>query len=141
MNLTVCAKICKECPFSKNSPRGWLGSHTFPDVLAAQHAGKLFSCHLQRQEGMTPDDIETGKVPICRGYLVSAAKSNITLDKDAENGLDLSQLQAQVMSENREDISTILSQQEFKEHHVGPAAADRIPVSQEIIDKRRGLRP
>jgi len=139
MSLTVCTKICKECPFSNAAPRGWLGSHTLPDILAAQHAGKLFSCHLQRHDGMTNNDIKAGSVPICRGYLVSATKSGITLDKDPQNGLDLSQLQAQVMQENAEDLSTILSQQEFKEHHDGPTAADRIPVSQEIINKRRGL--
>ncbi|HED35112.1 MAG TPA: hypothetical protein ENJ08_13015 [Gammaproteobacteria bacterium] len=140
MNLTVCKKICVECPFSKASPRGWLGSHTLPDVLASQHAGKLFSCHLQRQENMTNDDIVSGQVQICRGYLVSAAKSNITLDGDAQNGADLSELQALVMDESKEDIDSILSQQEFKEHHAGPTAADRIPVSQEVIDRRRGLR-
>lgn len=58
MNLTVCTRICKECPFSKSSPKGWLGFHTLESVLAVQQEAGLFSCHLLRKEGMRRDEIE-----------------------------------------------------------------------------------
>jgi len=25
MELTICSKLCNECPFSASSPKGWLG--------------------------------------------------------------------------------------------------------------------
>jgi len=49
MNLTVCSKLCSECPFSEASPKGWLGFHTLDGVLEAQKKEKLFSCHWQEK--------------------------------------------------------------------------------------------
>ncbi len=113
MNLTVCIKICKECPFSKSSPKRWLGSHSLQGILEAQQEGKLFSCHLQRVDGMTNHDIECGDVKICRGYLVSASKSDIKFGNNPETGNELTKLQELVESEGKEDKSEILSRQEF----------------------------
>lgn len=140
MKLTVCKKICAECPFSKSSPKGWLGSHSLQGVLDAQQDEKLFSCHLQRKEGMTIDDIECGDVKICRGFLVSASKSDITFGQNPETGKELRKLQAMVESEAKEDKNTILSRQEFEEHHGRPALSRILNIPQDELDRRRGYR-
>jgi len=141
MKLDVCPKICLECPFSKNSPRGWLGPHSLQGVLDAQQAGKLFSCHLQRKEGMTTEDITSGEVKICRGFLASALKSGIKYDEiPAEASQALAVLQQKILEENKEDKDTILSRGEFEDHHGGLSVAKKLGTSQEELDKRRGLR-
>jgi hypothetical protein len=140
MNLTVCKKICMECPFSKASPKGWLGSHSLQGVLDAQQEGKLFSCHLQRKDGMTIDDIKSGEVKICRGFLVSASKSDITFGQNPESGKALRELQALVESEGKEDKDAILSREEFEEHHGRPALSRILNIPQDVLDRRLGLR-
>jgi hypothetical protein len=129
-----------ECPFSKSSPKGWLGSHSLQGVLNAQQEGKLFSCHLQRKDGMTVEDIESGEVKICRGFLVSASKSDITFGQNPETGEALRKLQALVESEDKEDKNTILSREEFEEHHGRPALSRILNIPQEVIDRRLGYR-
>lgn len=138
MNLTVCKKICTECPFSKSSLRGWLGSHTLEGVLDAQQEEQLFSCHLQRKDGMTNDDIEGGDIKICRGFLVSASKSDITFGQDHETGKALGELQQRVASEGKENKDTILSRQEFEVHHGPPKLSREIKLSQDELHRRLG---
>lgn len=138
MALTACIKICTECPFSKTSPKGWLGDHSLGGILSAQQDEKLFSCHLQRKEGMTNDDIKSGDVKICRGYLVSASKSGITFGQNPETGQALGALQALVNAEAREDKDTILSGQEFEEHHGQPNVSRILGIPEEVLKKRQG---
>jgi len=117
-----------------------LGSHSLEGVLAAQQEEKLFSCHLQRKDGMTNSDIECGEVKICRGFLVSASKSDITFGQNAQTGKELRKLQAMVESEAKEDKGTILSQQEFEAHHGRPSLSRLLNISQDEIDRRLGHR-
>ncbi len=138
MNLTVCIKICKECPFSKSSPKRWLGSHSLQGILESQQEGKLFSCHLQRVDGMTNHDIECGEVKICRGYLISASKSDIKFGNSPETGTELARLQELVEREAKEDKSDILSSQEFEEHHGGPNLSRILNSPQDVLDRRSG---
>ncbi|TCK18240.1 hypothetical protein DFR30_1515 [Thiogranum longum] len=138
MNLTVCKKICTECPFSKSSLRGWLGSHTLEGVLDAQQQEKLFSCHLQRKDGMTVDDIEQGDVKICRGFLVSASRSGITYGQDSETGSALGKLQQLVASEGMENTDTILSREEFEAHHGSLKLSRKINLPQDVLNRRLG---
>ena len=138
MNLTVCSKLCVECPFSKASPRGWLGFHTLEGVIEAQQHEELFSCHLARKTGMTSDNIESGEVKICRGYLASATKSGIAFGKNDKNGEELRRLQEQIISEAKEDKNIILSQDEFKDHHGEPDILSKLNISQEEYNRRRG---
>lgn len=140
MNLTVCIKICKECPFSKSSPQRWLGSHSLQGILETQQEGKLFSCHLQRTDGMTNHDIECGDVKICRGYLVSASKSGIKFGSNPETGSELTRLQELVEIEAKEDKREILSGQEFEEHHGKPNLSRILDITQDVLDRRRGYR-
>ncbi len=140
MKLTVCKKICNECPFSKSAIKGWLGQHSLQGILDAQLDEKLFSCHLQRKEGMTNTDIESGEIKICRGYLVSSSKSDITFGNNPETGGALEKLQQLVASENREDRDSILSRQEFERHHGQPAIPEPILPSKDELHRRLGYR-
>lgn len=48
MKLTVCKKVCNECPFRAKSLPGWLGSHTVDEIQNSIQFEGLFSCHKQR---------------------------------------------------------------------------------------------
>ena len=140
MKLTVCSKLCKECPFSKNARRGWLGSHTLKGVLIAQQEEELFSCHMARKEGMSSENIESGEIKICRGYVASATKSGITFGKSYKNGSELKRLQELIIEEALEDTDIILSRLEFAQHHGQAADSPELSLSQEVLKKRRGFR-
>ena len=140
MDLTVCSKLCNECPFSAAAPKGWLGSHTLDGVLSAQQGEELFSCHMARKENMTSDNIESGEIRICRGYVASATKSGIIFGKNDKNGSELKRLQKLIAEEAKEDENIILSRPEFVEHH-GPAIAlQKLSISPEEVLKRQGYR-
>ncbi|HHJ17519.1 MAG TPA: hypothetical protein ENJ80_12555 [Gammaproteobacteria bacterium] len=138
MGLTICKKICKECPFSTSSPKGWLGPHSLEGVLDAQQRGKLFSCHMLRKDEMSSEDIESGEVRICRGFIASASKSGIAFDQDSKTGKALKGLQELVAREAKEDNSTILSRQEFEKHHGGHLPGRAIPKADML--RRLGYR-
>ena len=119
MNLTICKALCNECPFSTSSKQGWLGPHSLDGMLDAQLNGTLFSCHLLRTEDMRTEDIETGKVRVCRGFIASATKSGIRFGQASAAGRALADLQSQVACEAKEDPNSILSRQEFEQYHGG----------------------
>ena len=140
MNLTVCSKLCVECPFSATATKGWLGSHTLDGVLSAQQNEELFSCHMARKENMTSDNIESGEIKICRGYVASATKSGIVFGENDKNGSELKRLQKLIAEEDKEDGDIILSRPEFVEHH-GPAIAlKKLAITPEEMLKRQGYR-
>ncbi len=141
MKLTACSKLCSECPFSANSPKDWLGSHSLRGVLDAQNEEKLFSCHLARKENMTSDTIESGEVRICRGYVASATKSGIVFGENEVNGPELRRLQQLIIAEDREDPNIILSQEEFVVHHAKakPDLTRILKISKEELLRRQGL--
>jgi len=140
MSLNVCSKLCKECPFSKASPKGWLGLHTLKGVLIAQQIEELFSCHMARKEGMSSENIESGEIRICRGYIASATKSGVIFGHHHKNGSELKRLQELIAKEAMEDEDIILSRQEFIQHHSQPADSPAKSLSQEELNKRRGYR-
>ncbi len=140
MKLTVCSKLCSECPFSKASPKGWLGFHTLDGVLEAQQREELFSCHLARKDEMTSGNIESGEVKICRGYIASATKSGINFGQNYKNGRELKRLQALITKEAKEDGNIILSRDEFKEHHGRQTVSPKRSLSQEEFLRRQGYR-
>jgi hypothetical protein len=124
MDLTICKRLCNECPFSQNAPKGWLGPHSLDDVLKTQQEGKLFSCHLLRKEEMKKENIESGEVRICRGFIASATKSGIIFGHNSETHRALSELQKLVTEEAKESNESVLSSEEFAEHH-GPEIPQR----------------
>jgi len=117
MMLNICKKICSECPFTSSSPTGWLGPHSLEDVINTQQKGELFSCHLLRKEEMSRQDIESGAVRICRGYIASATKSGVDFGDETETRKALSILQNLVIDEAKESNGDILSTREFIRHH------------------------
>lgn len=138
MNLTICKTLCNECPFTKSAPKGWLGPHTLEDVLSTQQRGELFSCHMLRKEDMSRKDIESGAVRICRGFIASATKSGIAFGQVSETEKGLRELQILVADEDREDPDTILSSEEFEEHH-GRAMPYR-DIPKQIFYQRLGYK-
>lgn len=128
MNLTVCNSICKQCPFTFSAVHGWLGPHSLEEVLFTQEQSKLFSCHMLRKTDMTKEDIEDGHVKICRGFIASATKSGICFDNNTETGKALRKLQVSIAIEAKEDMDSILSNDEFAQYHNQLASKIKEPV-------------
>jgi len=112
--MKTCKKICKECPFSKTSARGWLGHHTIEEIQHTMQFEGLFSCHMTRTEDSTFEDIESGKTPICRGFLASASASCKMFGQHPENGAALRELQKEITDEEKEQV---LTKWDFAVHH------------------------
>lgn len=140
MNLTVCSTLCKECPFSKESPKGWLGSHSLKDILKTHENEELFSCHLARKTNMTIENIESGEIKICRGYIASATKSGVIFSDSTQNGSELKRLQDKIIKEQKDEEAIILSRDEFKLHHDPYNTSARLSISQEEIRRRQGYK-
>ena len=139
MNLSICKRICNECPFTKSSPKGWLGPHSLEDVLLTQAESKLFSCHMLRKTEMSQEDIESGEVRICRGYIASTTKSGLCFDDETEVGKALRKLQVTVALEAYEDQEIILSNYEFTQHHK-KSAFSQLPIPEEALRQRMGYK-
>lgn len=114
--MKVCAKVCKECPFRKDSLRGWLGHHSIDEILDSIQWEIPFSCHMTRTDETTNEDIIEGRTPICRGFIASANKSCKMFGQNPQFP-QLRELQKQVKSEAKEDASEILAKWEFREYH------------------------
>jgi len=89
---------------------------------------------------MTCDNIESGEVKICRGYIASATKSGIIFGQSHSNGHELKRLQMLITKEAKEDNNIILSRNEFKEHHGQQTVSPRRALSQEEFLRRQGYR-
>ncbi len=139
MNLTICSKLCNECPFSASSPKGWLGPHSLEDVIRTQDNQSLFSCHLARKTDMSHDDMTSGAIKICRGYVASSTKSGIAFDNGSDIAEGLKKLQDLVISENKEADDAILSKDEFINHHNRTFLENEIKLSPDEYNRRRGL--
>lgn len=73
-------KTCVDCPFSKNSMRGFLADYKTQDFIDFMNLEASFPCHNSMEtEGKSltevAKDIEDGKKPFCRGYVESIIKS------------------------------------------------------------------
>ena len=118
MNLTTCKKICKECPFRKDSANGWLGNHSIEDITHAMQYEQLFSCHMERDEDANLNKvlIEEGSQHICRGFLVSATKSCKLFGQNPDTGSELRRLQKE-LNITEEERESVLNKWEFIQHH------------------------
>jgi hypothetical protein len=100
-SVVVCAKMCKDCPYSKNSLSGFLADYSVDDFIAFQRDEVSFPCHK-----VTPEDTDTidvhheimaGRSYFCRGYVESVIKSGklphtnellkMAIEKVKESGL------------------------------------------------------
>lgn len=110
--MTCSQKICKECPFRRTSPAGYLGSasgdpHGF--LNPHYHGAERLPCHMQvdwegnKKNGKTPED-----APLCRG-LVTMMKQGCKYPENTE---------VKATMETVEKNSEIFSwPHEFYEHH------------------------
>lgn len=63
---------CRECPFRKRSPKGWLGPWKSAKELIEQAFSEAgLACHMQLEKAHEP-----GGAPFCTGALVCANKSH-----------------------------------------------------------------
>jgi len=140
MELTICSKLCNECPFSASAPKGWLGPHSLADVVRTQDNQALFSCHLARKTDMTESDMLSGAIKICRGYIACATKSGITFDNGTDIAEGLKKLQDLVIEENKETPEEILSKEEFVNHHNRTFIENELDLSADEYNRRRGFK-
>jgi hypothetical protein len=112
--MKVCAKICNECPFRKDAPKGWLGPHTVEELLDAQQFEFPFSCHKLREDDSTEADIIQGRLKICRGFVASASASFKLFGQHPIYGKALRTLQDTITDEDKE---LVLDRRGFAAHH------------------------
>lgn len=118
MRLKTCKSVCNECPFKKDSLKGFLGDHSLESILECMDKEGLFSCHMERKNDETLNQIliESGKQSICRGFLISSLKSWKSFGKNPLTGLELLKLQRQIPYFSVE-VDAIMNKNEFEEHH------------------------
>lgn len=61
MNLPYCKTPCKDCPFRKDSLKGWLGSNRIIEILNQDS----FTCH------------KTNKTLQCAGHMITLGDYNV----------------------------------------------------------------
>ena len=79
-DINMCKSLCGECPFSKNSMKGFLGDYEIEDFLKFQNAEILFPCHKTlSEEDLTIEEAElkiiNNEIKLCRGFIESMVKS------------------------------------------------------------------
>ena len=113
--MRTCERICKECPFVNNSLRGWLGPHSIDEMLIHFQFDVPFSCHMTRKHDSKPEDIENGKLPVCRGFIAACNKSAKLFRRS-----ELLALQHKVKAEQIENESEVMTTWEFVQYHSFP---------------------
>lgn len=118
LNLKTCERVCNECPFRKDSVPGWLGGFSVDDTLDAQQFEQLFSCHKTRVDDPEENQrkVESGEIPICRGFLISAKLSCKIFGQHPITGKALYKLQDGLVISDDEK-SLILTIWKFREYH------------------------
>lgn len=111
-----CAKMCKECPFSNKSMKGWLSGYGKQDILDFMSAEVSFPCHLQMSDGdlnsfETQKAIENGEMKLCRGYVECTIKSAKSPYQNKQLVDAIKVVKEEGLSDNSMDIF------EFLKHH------------------------
>lgn len=88
MTAQICAKMCKECPFSSRSLPGWLADYDVADFANYMKHDIWFPCHmLVEDDSVEPFKlkhiIQSGRLKLCRGYVEMMARS-AHLPRDSE---------------------------------------------------------
>ncbi len=112
----TCSRICKECPFSKNSAPGWLANYTVEDIADFVSNEALFPCHLTlSDDDLDQDEVETGikngDMKLCRGYVECVIKSAKSPRYNKLLIEEIDKVKKEGLSENSMPIW------EFKKHH------------------------
>lgn len=67
---------CKECPFRKGAPRGWLGPWTPETILAQANSEAGLACHMDaKAKRRLTDDELVEKVHVCVGSMQYANRT------------------------------------------------------------------
>ena len=79
-NITVCKKLCGDCPFSKKSFKGFLADYTIQDFVDFQNNDVSFPCHKVMTDGDNSLDkvqkmFDNNELYFCRGYVESFIRS------------------------------------------------------------------
>ena len=105
--MKACKVPCKECPFRKDSMKGWLADYTPMQLHSFVMSESPFPCHMTHQEEVSFKD--AAELPLCNGAL-SYMRKNAKSPRDPE-------LNKLVQEIDRETLGNILSVPEFFEHH------------------------
>lgn len=103
--MKICSKICNECPFKKDSAKGWLGGETVESTLAFIEKEVDFSCHLTREDGV--------EQRYCRGYLIFYKK----MCKLPKYNPELKEVLKEISFDEMVGSDIFNTTVEFKEHH------------------------
>jgi hypothetical protein len=111
----ICFKMCNECPFSKNSLRGFLSDYITDDFKEMKNNDIAFVCHMSQDDEISllavNKKILSKQVKVCRGYIESYIK-----DYRSPKTNDLMKLLVQEV--RKQTLSTeSMSNQEFIAHH------------------------
>lgn len=118
LKLSICEKVCPQCPFRKNAGPGWLGPHSVEEIQETMSREALFSCHMKRTDDVEFNKmaVEVGQHPICRGFVISASKSCKRFGGNPDTGQELWRLQ-EGLDRSSPEFDEIMSIYEFIEHH------------------------
>ncbi len=98
-------KPCNECPFKKDSLKGWLGGETPESTMEFMFHEADFACHNTRHKKLE-------EMSRCRGFLLFTRKAGKLPKYNKELGEIVSKIDFKTACE-----SNILSVPEFKKHH------------------------
>ncbi len=100
---------CSECPFRKDSMKGWLSEYTPQDLHNIVLSEQPFPCHMTHKDEVSFE--KAAELPICAGGLAYMRK-NFKSPRNKEHA-DL------VKQVDKETMDITLDRTEFFEHHKG----------------------
>lgn len=106
MKLTICKKMCGECPFLKDSAQGYLDYHDPQEILDDMNRDIPFSCHLQRADDpqLNAEELENGNQNVCRGYVATASKSAKLFGQHPFYGKQMRGLQDTITAADKDQV-------------------------------------
>jgi hypothetical protein len=112
----ACKNPCSDCPFRKNSFRGWLGDwDTAADLSAFVLAGNQFPCHLTMRSAHDYEHMGTDE-PLSK----STIEDLILYDSQGCRGAELYKGKRHALDNSlavAEAYERILTREEFLDHH------------------------
>lgn len=114
--MKTCQKICNQCPFRKDSAKGWLGHMKASDLVDSIKFELIFGCHLLLSDDAQQNvkDMKNGIIPICRGFLASSRKSAKMFGSNPLYGEHLLRLQKTITDEEKD---LVLATWEIEKYH------------------------
>ena len=115
--IEVCKKICNECGFN-----GSTKDTLYADFYNILKSGVIFPCHkyLKSQTGSESYGVEKlTTLKVCRGYVAFVKKYGV-INMIASNYPSLVPIWKELLDDIQdEELDTILSLEQLKDHHIG----------------------